>query len=82
MSKRKLKMAKILISCGKKKVFVNVSEDAARYLSGDEGGTSAIKRFLGRKYLNNIGYNSLAPGQMKCLSICSSTGMCLFTSAA
>lgn len=82
MAKRKSKMAKILINCGAKKISVSISDDIAQYLSGDEGGTLTIERFLGKKYLKNIGYHSLSSGQMKCLSICSSTGMYLFSSVA
>ena len=79
MAKRK-KTAKILISYGTREAFINIPDDVAQTLSEARGGASSIKTALGKEFLNYLGYTSLPARQMKSLSVCSKTGMCLFHS--
>ena len=79
---RRSKTAKALLSYSKKEVSVTISEDAAQYLAEEaEGGIFEIEKFLRKYYLDRLKYDFLALGQIKCLSIRSSTGKCLLSSA-
>lgn len=79
---KKMRTAKALLSYSKKEVSVTISEDAAQYLAGAGEGISQIEKFLREKYLEKLPYDSLDLGQIKCLSILSSTGKYLRTSVA
>ncbi len=77
---KKAKSAKILLNYGNRDAFINIPDDVAQTLSEARGGASSIRKALGKEFLNYLGYTSLPAGQMKYLSVCSKTGMCLFHS--
>ena len=76
------KTAKALLSYTNKEVSLTLSEDAAQYLAGAGKGIFKIENFLREAYLEKLPYDSLDLGQIKCLSILSSTGKCLLSSVA
>ncbi len=73
-------MAKLIIDTTKT-ITLELPDRVAKSLAEDEEGIFGIEDFLGRKYLDKIGYTSLPYGH-KNLSIYSSTGEYLFSSVA